>query len=164
MTRAFLLALAAAVAVANTGEASAARVVYAGPAWAAIDRGSSCAAMSRSELEAPRGSDQARASISFDRTGATPRHGQLHLRLSRPAGGGAQAMLTVGDTQFLLVTRGPDAWSRDPAQDQAIIAAIRRADDMRVAFRDPAVRRFTDRYLLGGAPTAIDAAAAACTH
>ena len=71
-------------------------------------------------------------------------------------------MLTVGDEQFLLLTRGPDAWSRGPAQDMAIIAAIRRAGDMRVAFRDPAVRRFTDRYLLGGAPTAIDAAAAAC--
>ena len=164
MTRAFLLALAAAVAVASTGEASAARVVYAGPAWAAIDRGTSCAAMSRSELEAPRGSDQARASISFDRTGATPRHGQLHLRLSRPAGGGAQAMLTIGDTQFLLVTRGPDAWSRDPAQDLAIIAAMRSANGMRIEARDTAGRRTVDRYMLNGAPTAIDAAAAACTR
>ena len=88
MTRLGLFAFAAAVAVAVTGGASAARVVYAGPAWAAIDRGTSCAAMSRSELEAPRGSDQARASISFDRTGTVPRHGQLHLRLSRPAGAG----------------------------------------------------------------------------
>ena len=73
-------------------------------------------------------------------------------------------MLTVGSEQFLLLTRGADAWSRDTAQDQAIIAAIRRAGDMRVAFRDPSVRRFTDRYLLSGAPTAIDAAAAACAR
>jgi hypothetical protein len=147
------------------GPAGAARIIYAGPAWAAVDRGASCAAIARSELIAPRGLDQARASISFDRKRANGagRRGEVHFRLSRPAGGGAQAMLTVGDEQFLLLTRGADAWSRGHAQDRAIIAAIRRAGDMRVAFRDPAVRRYSDRYLLGGAPTAIDAAAAACS-
>ena len=96
--------------------AAAGRIVFAGPAWAAIDRGASCAAVGRSELIAPRGSEQARASVGFDRQ-RPGRRGEVHFRLSRPAGGGAQAMLTVGSEQFLLLTRGADAWSRDPAQD-----------------------------------------------
>jgi hypothetical protein len=33
---------------------------------------------------------------------------------------------------------------------------------MKVEARDPAGRRFRDYYLLGGAPTAIDVAAARC--
>jgi hypothetical protein len=153
-----LLMIALAAPAAATG-----RIVFAGPAGAAIDRGANCAAIGRSELAAPIGWDQARASVSFDRR-RPGRRGEVHFRLSRPAGGGAQAMLTVGGDQFLLLTRGADAWGRSPEQDLAIIAAIRRAGDMRVAFRDPAVRRFTDRYLLSGAPTAIDAAAAACAR
>ena len=44
----------------------------------------------------------------------------------------------------------------------AIIAAMRGARSMRVEARDQRGRRFADRYLLDGAPTAIDAAAAGC--
>ena len=71
-------------------------------------------------------------------------------------------MLTVGDRPFLLAGRGAWAWGRSPAQDAAILAAVRDARSMRVQSRDASGRRFTDRYLLDGAPTAIDAAAAAC--
>jgi hypothetical protein len=71
-------------------------------------------------------------------------------------------MLQIGDQPFLLVARGDWAWSRGPLQEQAIIAAARDAAAMRVEARDGAGRRFTDPYLLDGAPTAIDAAAARC--
>ena len=62
---------------------------------------------------------------------------------------------------FLLVTRGASAWSRGPAQEAAIIAAIRRSTEMRVRAQGQG-GRISDRYILGGAPTAIDAAALAC--
>ena len=71
-------------------------------------------------------------------------------------------MLTVGDRPFLLAARGDWAWSRGPAQEAAIIAAVRDAGGMRIEGRDASGRRFTDRYLLDGASTAIDAAAARC--
>lgn len=67
---------------------------------------------------------------------------------------------TAGAT-FQLAARGPDAWSTGPAQEAALIAAIRAAGDLRARFRS-ADGGHTDRYLLAGAPTAIDAAAAAC--
>ena len=71
-------------------------------------------------------------------------------------------VLTIGEQPFLLSARGASAWSRGPAQEAAIIAAMRGASGMRVEARDGAGRRMVDRYVLDGAPTAIDAAAAAC--
>ena len=71
-------------------------------------------------------------------------------------------MLEVGNQPFLLVARDSWAWSRGPLQEQAIIAAVRYATGMRIEARDTAGVRFSDPYLLDGAPTAIDAAAARC--
>jgi hypothetical protein len=71
-------------------------------------------------------------------------------------------MLTIGGQPFLLATRGGWAWSRGPLQAQAIIEALRNATTLSVQSRDAAGVRFSDPYLLDGAPTAIDAAAARC--
>ena len=71
-------------------------------------------------------------------------------------------MLEIGDQPFLLTTRNGWAWSRGPLQAQAIIAAVRDGATMRIDSRDQRGVRFTDPYLLDGAPTAIDAAAARC--
>lgn len=142
---------------------ASARVLFAGGHWVAAEQpdGRSCAALSRSELIAPKGREQARLSVSFDRGG--PRQGELHVRLSRSARPGSSVLLVAGGRTFQLVGRGADAWSRGPAQEAAIIAALRGASDMRVRFRG-ATSGYTDRYLLRGAPTAIDAAAAACSR
>ena len=139
-----------------------ARVLHSGGYWAVVERsgGRSCEAVSRSEIQAAKGREQARASFTFDRIGG--RRGQLHLTLSRSARPGASALLNVGGQSFLLLTSGNHAWSRGPAQEMAIMAAVRRASDMRLRVRDSAGRGFSDRYLLAGAPTAIDAAAVAC--
>jgi hypothetical protein len=71
-------------------------------------------------------------------------------------------MLNIGGQPFLLLARGDWAWSRGPAQEAAIIAEVRAAGSMRIVFRAENGVRYTDRYLLDGAPGAIDAAAAAC--
>ena len=138
----------------------AAQTIAASGDWAAFDRGPSCDAVSRSLLIPRKGDEQPRVAIAFDRAG--PRRGEVTLRLRRATRPGSSAMLTIGDQPFLLATRGLDAWSRGPGQEVAIIAAIRSSTGMRVEARDLAGRRMVDRYALGGAPTAIDAAAAAC--
>lgn len=140
--------------------AGAARVVTARGQWAAIDRGAVCEAASRSLRAAPRGKAQAIAGFAFDAAG--PRSGQFFARLSRVARPGSSVMLTIGARPFLLVGRGDWAWSRGPGQEAAILAAARSASGMRIEARDRGGRRSVDRYLLDGAPTAIDAAAAAC--
>lgn len=138
--------------------ASAAQLLYAGGQWVALDRGGSCEAASRSLRIARKGQVHARAGFAFDRA----RHGQFFAQLSRVPRAGSTVLLTVGEQPFLLVGRGDWAWSRDPQQEAAIITAIRASGGMRIQSRDRGGRRFTDRYLLDGAPTAIDAAAARC--
>jgi hypothetical protein len=134
--------------------------IFAGGAWTAIDRGASCESLSRSLKIAAKDKVQATAGFAF-----TPDHrrwGEFHARLSRVPRPGSSVMLQVGGQPFLLIARGDWAWSRGPLQEQAIIAAARDAATMRVEARDGAGRRFADPYLLDGAPTAIDAAAARC--
>jgi hypothetical protein len=144
------------------GTAAIARgaVLFAGGAWAAIDRGAVCEAVSRSQNIAPKDKVQAEAGISFMADGRRP--AEVHVRLSRMPRGDATVILHVGDQPFLLLTRGGWAWSRGPVQAQAIIASMREAPAMRAESRDVGGVRFSDPYLLDGAPTAIDAAAARC--
>ncbi|MFL6741347.1 MAG: hypothetical protein ACJ8FG_07060, partial [Sphingomicrobium sp.] len=108
----------------------------------------------------PKDKVQPVAGISF--TVDRRRWGEFHARLSRMPRGDATVMLRIGDQPFLLVTRGGWGWSRGPAQAQAIIDALRNGTAMSITSRDMAGVRFTDPYLLDGAPTAIDAAAARC--
>lgn len=77
---------------------------------------------------------------------------------------GATVIATIGRQPFLLTARGNWAWSSGAAQEQALIAAVRLSDSLRIRSRDGAGRRFTDRYALDFAPTAIDAAAARCSR
>lgn len=137
-----------------------AEVIVASGGWAALRYPDHCEATARSLLLARKDRPQARAGFAF----GGRRTGEFHVRLSRAARPDSAVMLTVGDQPFLLVGRGDWAWSRGPAQDEAILAAVRGAGGMRVQGRDAAGRRFTDRYMLAGAPTAIDAAAAACAQ
>jgi hypothetical protein len=138
--------------------AATGRILLARGNWAAIERPESCLASGRSARVAAKGKVQAVAGFSF--TPDRRRWGEFHARLSRVARPGSSVMLTVGDRPFLLSGRGGWAWSRGPAQEQAIIDAVRSAGGMRLEARDAAGRRFVDPYLLDGAPTAIDAAAA----
>lgn len=158
MFRALLLLLIAAPSAAN----AAPSVVAASGVWVAFDRGSYCEATARSVVPVTGKREQPRIALSFDRAGR--RHGQLSVRLRRPARPGSSVVLTIGGQPFLLVARGMDAWSKGPAQEAAVIAAMRANSGMRVEARDAAGRRMIDRYLLDGAPTAIDAAAAACAR
>ena len=158
--RAMKKALIVLLATFATSAAARGSVVYADGAWAAIDRGAVCEALTRSQKIAPKDKVQATAGITFSRD---HRHwGEFHVRLSRVPRGDASVMLHIGDQPFLLVARSGWAWSRGPTQSQGIIAAMREAASMRVESRDIAGVRFADPYLLDGAPTAIDAAAAHC--
>ena len=140
--------------------AAADSVIYVKGAWAALDRGTVCEAETRSLKIAAKDKVQAIAGFSF--TSDHRRWGEFHARLSRVPRAGSSVILTIGGQPYLLVSRGDWAWSRGPLQEQAIIAAARNGGAMRVEARDRGGQRFGDPYLLDGAPTAIDAAAARC--
>ncbi len=135
-------------------------VLFSGGGWAAIDRGDVCEALSHSAKIAPKGKVQASAGFAF-----APNHkrwGEFHARLSRVSRPGSSVILHVGGQPFLLLARADWAWSRGPAQEQAIIDAARSGGWMKVEARDQSGVRFMDPYVLSGAPTAIDSAAARC--
>ena len=87
---------------------------------------------------------------------------QLHIRLSRAANDETDVVLRIGEERFTLTANGRNAWAEDGRMDAAVVAAMRSAAVMSVTARDTAGRRFTDRYNLAGAATAIDAALVAC--
>lgn len=153
-------ALLACLAVVASAAAARGAILYAGGAWAAIDRGATCEALSRSLRVAVKGKVQAIAGFTFS---ADRKHwGEFHARLRRMPRAGAVVMLRIDTQPFLLVSRANDAWSDGPLQEQAIIAALRSASGMSVESRDASGGRFLDPYSIDGAATAIDAAASAC--
>lgn len=156
------LAALSCLVVATVALAAPSRLIIARGAWASFDRGSACEAVAKPLAPVKKQQVQPFLSVAFDRAG--PRHGQLFVRLRRPARPGSSVILAIGEQPFMLAGRGDSAWSRDGRQEAAILSAMRAAGGMRVDARDSAGRRMADRYLLDGAPTAIDAAAAACSR
>lgn len=141
--------------------ASAQQVLFARGQWSAIQFAGRCEARAAA-LVSSRQQPPAYAGFAFDRRARV--HGQFYAHLSRPARAGSSVLLIVGDRPFLLVGREEWAWSRDARQEAAIASAVRYAGAMRVEARDAGGRRFVDRYLLDGAATAIDTAAARCAQ
>jgi len=103
----------------------------------------------------------------FASVGTWPKRGvrgQVHVRLSRTLAPSAQISLNLGGQRFQLTGAGSDAWAQDRKMDAAIVAAMRSASSMSVSARDRSGRRFTDRYSLDGAATAMDAATVGCAR
>jgi hypothetical protein len=90
--------------------------------------------------------------------------GQVHVRLSRATAPSAAISLSIGGQRFELAGGGGDAWAQGRTMDAAIVAAMRSAGSMSVSARDASGNRFTDRYSLEGAATAMDAATVGCAR
>jgi hypothetical protein len=150
--------LAALLVLAGASSADAARILFAGGNWAAIDFGARCEARTKGLW--PRANTQPFAGFAFDRAGA--RQGIFYVHLSRPARGGGSVIATIGSAPFLLAGKGEWAWARSSQQRAAILEAARYGMALRIEYRDVSGRRTVDHYALGGAATAIDSAAAAC--
>jgi len=87
---------------------------------------------------------------------------QLHIRLSRARAANARVTLAIGERRFELRAGDMDAWAPDPRTDAAVVAAIRDGRSMSVETVSTNGTAFADTYKLGGAATAIDAAALGC--
>ena len=124
-----------------------------------------CYAIAAAEIETRTRSPREHA--PFASVGTWPKRGvrgQLHLRLSRNLAASPRIALAIGGQRFELTGGGGDAWARDRTMDAAIVAAMRSAGSMSVSATDRAGRRFTDRYDLEGAATALDAATVGCAR
>lgn len=126
-----------------------------------------CYAISAALAEALSGRTNRPTQAAFASIGTWPKQGvrgQVHVRLSRRIAASSVISLSIGDQRFVLRGSGGDAWAVDRKMDAAIVAAMRSALNMSVNARDPSGRRFTDRYNLSGAATAMDAATVGCAR
>ena len=99
--------------------------------------------------------------------GTWPRQGvrgQVQVRLSHALAPSTRLSLSLGGPRYPLSGGGADAWALDKPTNAAIVAAMRSADSMSVTAVDRGGRRFTDRYSLQGAATAMDAATVGCAR
>lgn len=90
--------------------------------------------------------------------------GQVHFRLSRELAASPRLSLLLGGTRYALTGGGADAWAPDRGTDAAIVAAMRSTESMNVTATDTAGRRFSNRFSLKGAATAMDAATVGCAR
>ncbi|MBO9516745.1 MAG: hypothetical protein J7493_01615 [Porphyrobacter sp.] len=124
-----------------------------------------CYAISAALAEARSNSASRPTQAAFASVGTWPKRGvrnQLHVRLSRLIPANGAISLSIGGQRFELSGAGGDAWAKDRKMDAAVVAAMRSAPTMSVSARDVSGRRFTDRYNLAGAATAMDAATVGC--
>lgn len=110
----------------------------------------------------PQGNGPAGASASVATWPDRKVRGQVHFVLSRAVADTAPVRLRIAGRDFALIAKGRNAWAADARMDAAIIAALRSASTMTVSANSNQGRRFTDRYALTGAATAIDAATIGC--
>lgn len=110
-------------------------------------------------------SRNAREGDPYASVGIWPRNAAralVHFRLSRQLGNTPNIRLIVGERNFIMRGSSADVWAADPVEDPEIIAAMRAASAMSLSATDARGRRFTDRYSLDGAASAIDAARLGC--
>jgi len=126
-----------------------------------------CYAVAAADPELRASARTAREHAPFASVGTWPRRGvrgQLHFRLSRNLADSPRISLAIGGQRFELTGGGGDAWAKDRTMDAAVVAAMRSAGSMSISGTDRAGRRFTDRYALEGAATAMDAATVGCAR
>jgi hypothetical protein len=126
-----------------------------------------CYAIAAAEPEVRERARNAREHAPFASVGSWPKRGvrgQLHFRLSRNLAAAPRLSLAIGAQRFELTGGGGDAWAKDRTMDAAIVAAMRSAGSMSLSATDRGGRRFTDRYSLEGAATAMDAATVGCAR
>jgi hypothetical protein len=76
---------------------------------------------------------------------------------------GAAAAATIGDADYALITKGPNAWVRNPAEENQVIAAFTRGRDVTIKATSARGNTTTDRYSLIGFTQALDRARKECS-
>jgi Invasion associated locus B (IalB) protein len=80
-----------------------------------------------------------------------------------PTKDGGPAEVTVGPTRYTLVTKGSNAWIRNPAEEGQVIATMSRGQTLTIKATSGRGNQVTDRYSLSGFSQALDRARRECS-
>lgn len=128
--------------------------------WGAFAAPGRCYAIS--EPDGPRSDGRPFAAVSWW-PGRGVR-GQVHFRLRSAKRPGSAVLLRIDARTFQLIGGGRDAWAPDARADSDIVAALRTGLAMTVETRSAAGSLLRETYALGGAASAVDAAAIGCAR
>ena len=75
---------------------------------------------------------------------------------------GGPAALAIGSTTYDLVTKGKNAWVKNPAEEAPVIATMSKGQTMTVSATSAKGNKTSDRYSLGGFAQALERAKKEC--
>jgi hypothetical protein len=87
---------------------------------------------------------------------------QVSTIIGYPFADGSMVTVDIAGAEFSLFTRGDDAWIEDPAQEPALVEALRHANQMIVHGTSRRGTTTIDTYSLAGSGAALDAMAKGC--
>lgn len=91
-------------------------------------------------------------------------NGQLYFRLARTPASPSAVSARIGGRSFRLRAGPAGAWTQDARMDAAMKAAMRSAPKLSLYYSDDRGRKYSERYKLKGAASALDAATLACAR
>jgi hypothetical protein len=87
---------------------------------------------------------------------------EVALVMGFPTKEGGDAEATIGTTNYALVTKGSNAWVKNPAEEAQVIATMAKGQAMVVKATSARNNPTSDRYSLGGFSQALERAKKEC--
>jgi len=87
---------------------------------------------------------------------------EVALVMGFPTKDGGEAQATIGTATYDLVTKGPNAWVKNPAEEGQVIRTMSRASSVTVKAVSGRGNPMTDRYSLKGFAKALEKAREEC--
>ena len=87
---------------------------------------------------------------------------EVSTMIGYPFAEGSKVTVDIASAEFTLFTKGSEAWIEDPAQQPALVDAIRHGDKMTVQGTSRRGTTTIDSYSLAGSGGALEAIAKEC--
>ncbi|HVV93076.1 MAG TPA: invasion associated locus B family protein [Hyphomicrobiales bacterium] len=127
--------------------------------WAAYSAsaggGKVCFAISQPKKRAPEGLNRDPAYFFVTNRPADKVKGEISMQVGFPMKAGDPTQVSIGSSNFNLVTQGERAWTNGKDDDQ-IVAAMRGGHDMTIKSTSTRGHVTTDTYSLAGISAALD--------
>ena len=87
---------------------------------------------------------------------------EISFIMGFPMKDGSEAKAEVGSSSFSLITKGSDAWVKNPAEESRLIDAMKKHPKLTVKATSAKGKTTTDTYVLSGLGQALERAHKAC--
>lgn len=114
-----------------------------------------CYAMTQPKQRLPAGLNRDPAYLFVSKRPAENVRNEVSFVMGFPTRENVDARATVGDAAFVLVTKGENAWVKDPAQEGQVITSLQRGAKLVVNVESRRGNKLTDEYSLQGFTQAL---------